>query len=63
MAALLVERSCIDLRSRFIVNGVCSLPSADIRILLSDNSKSKVWCASSASFALWWVFILLSIYY
>ncbi|KAL0905233.1 hypothetical protein M5K25_027423 [Dendrobium thyrsiflorum] len=53
MATLLVERSYIDLRSQVTVNGVCSLPSVDIRFLLSDNSRSKVWSAGSTTFALW----------
>ncbi|XP_020583043.1 type II inositol polyphosphate 5-phosphatase 15-like isoform X2 [Phalaenopsis equestris] len=53
MATLLVERSYIDLRSQATVNGVCTLPAADIKFLLSDNSKSKVWSAGSNTFALW----------
>ncbi|KAI0510480.1 hypothetical protein KFK09_011082 [Dendrobium nobile] len=53
MAALLVERSYVDLRSQVTVNGVCSLPAVDIKYLLSDNSRSKVWSAGSLTFALW----------
>ncbi|XP_020571774.1 type II inositol polyphosphate 5-phosphatase 15-like [Phalaenopsis equestris] len=53
MAALLVERSYVDLRSQVTVNGVCSLPAVDIKYLLSDNSRSKVWSAGSLIFALW----------
>ncbi|KAF7824285.1 type I inositol polyphosphate 5-phosphatase 12 isoform X2 [Senna tora] len=53
MAALLVERSYIDLRSQVTVNGVCSLSSQDVKCLLSDNVKARVWCASSLSFSLW----------
>ncbi|KAK8946590.1 Type I inositol 1,4,5-trisphosphate 5-phosphatase 12 [Platanthera zijinensis] len=53
MAALLVERSYVDLRSLVTVNGVCSLPSVDIKYLLSDSSRSKVWSAGSLTFALW----------
>ncbi|ONK72533.1 uncharacterized protein A4U43_C04F20400 [Asparagus officinalis] len=53
MAALLVERSYIDLRSNCTVNGVCALPPSDIRHLLSDTARSKMWSASSLSFALW----------
>ncbi|KAH7833519.1 hypothetical protein Vadar_007128 [Vaccinium darrowii] len=53
MAALLVERSCIDLRSQVTVNGVCSISSSDVKCLLSDNIRSKVWAASSLSFSLW----------
>ncbi|XP_071718485.1 type I inositol polyphosphate 5-phosphatase 13-like [Rutidosis leptorrhynchoides] len=53
MAALLVERSCIDLKSQVTVNGVCSISSSDVKYLLSDNVKSKIWAASSLSFSLW----------
>lgn len=53
MAALLVERSYIDLRSNCTVNGVCPLPPSDVKHLLSDNHRSKVWSATSLYFALW----------
>ncbi|XP_008445942.1 type I inositol polyphosphate 5-phosphatase 12 isoform X2 [Cucumis melo] len=53
MAALLVERSYIDLRSQVTVNGVCSISSQDVKCLLSDNVKAKVWCAGALSFSLW----------
>ncbi|PKA60915.1 Type I inositol 1,4,5-trisphosphate 5-phosphatase 12 [Apostasia shenzhenica] len=53
MAAILVERSYVDLRSQVTVNGVCSLPCVDIKYLLSDSSRSKVWSAGSQIFALW----------
>ncbi|KAG0478464.1 hypothetical protein HPP92_013183 [Vanilla planifolia] len=53
MAAFLVERSCLDLRCQATVNGVCPLPTVDIKYLLSDNFKSKVWCAGSLTFSLW----------
>ncbi|XP_062026757.1 type I inositol polyphosphate 5-phosphatase 12 isoform X2 [Rosa rugosa] len=53
MAALLVERSCIDLRSQVTVNGVCSISSQDVKCLLSDNFRAKVWCTGSMSFSLW----------
>ncbi|KAL8204552.1 hypothetical protein R6Q57_010175 [Mikania cordata] len=53
MAALLLERSCIDLKSQVTVNGVCSISSSDVKYLLSDNVKSKIWAASSLSFSLW----------
>ncbi|KAK7828786.1 type i inositol polyphosphate 5-phosphatase 12 [Quercus suber] len=45
MAALLVERSFVDLRSQVSVNGVCSISSQDIKCLLSDNVRAKVWSA------------------
>ncbi|PON46719.1 Cytolethal distending toxin B [Parasponia andersonii] len=53
MAALLVERSFIDLRSQVTVNGVCSLSSQDVKCLLYDKTRAKVWCAGSLSFSLW----------
>nr|XP_043610786.1 type I inositol polyphosphate 5-phosphatase 13-like [Erigeron canadensis] len=53
MAALLVERSCIDLKSQATVNGVCHISSSDVKYLLSDNVKSKIWAAGSLSFSLW----------
>ncbi|OVA05738.1 Inositol polyphosphate-related phosphatase [Macleaya cordata] len=53
MAALLVERSFVDLRSQVTVNGVCSISASDVKFLLSDNSRAKVWSAGYLSFALW----------
>ncbi|XP_031392419.1 type I inositol polyphosphate 5-phosphatase 12-like isoform X2 [Punica granatum] len=53
MAALLVERSFIDLKSQVTVNGTCSISSSDIKILLSDNVRGKVWAAQPLSFSLW----------
>ncbi|RXI05522.1 hypothetical protein DVH24_017564 [Malus domestica] len=53
MAALLVERSGIDLRSQVTVNGVCSISSQDVKCLLSDDFRAKVWCTGSMSFSLW----------
>lgn len=55
MAALMVERGHVDLRAQVTVNGVCSLPGDDVKILLSDHSRAKVWSASHLSFALWYV--------
>lgn len=54
MAALLVERSFIDLRSQVTVNGVCNISSSDVKCLLSDHIRAKVWAAGSASFSLCW---------
>ncbi|XP_076951588.1 type I inositol polyphosphate 5-phosphatase 13-like [Bidens hawaiensis] len=64
MAALLVERSGIDLKSQVTANGVCSIPSSDVKYLLSDNVTSKIWAASSLSFSLWdaRTFELLKVY-
>ncbi|XP_022878980.1 type I inositol polyphosphate 5-phosphatase 12-like isoform X2 [Olea europaea var. sylvestris] len=53
MAALLVERSSIDLRSQVTVNGVCNISSSDVKCLLSDNVRAKIWAAGSLSFSLW----------
>ncbi|KAH6786163.1 Endonuclease/exonuclease/phosphatase family protein [Perilla frutescens var. hirtella] len=53
MATLLVERSCIDLKSQVTVNGTCSISSSDIKCLLSDNVRAKVWAVASLSFSLW----------
>lgn len=62
MAALLVERSYVDPRSQVTVNGFCNLPNSDIRYLLSDNSRAKVWSAGYLSFALWYVFNLTTLF-
>ncbi|CAL5199676.1 unnamed protein product [Lathyrus oleraceus] len=53
MAALLVERSFIDLRAQVTVNGVCSISSQEVKCLLSDHIRGRVWCASPLSFSLW----------
>ncbi|XP_017610493.1 type I inositol polyphosphate 5-phosphatase 12-like isoform X1 [Gossypium arboreum] len=53
MAALLVERSFIDLRSQVTVNGNCNISSSDIKCLVSDRVRAKVWCAQPLSFSLW----------
>ncbi|KAE8697679.1 Type II inositol 1,4,5-trisphosphate 5-phosphatase 14 [Hibiscus syriacus] len=53
MAALLVERAFIDLRSQVTVNGNCNLSSSDIKCLVSDHVRAKVWCVQPLSFSLW----------
>ncbi|KAL4284146.1 hypothetical protein GQ457_16G024000 [Hibiscus cannabinus] len=53
MAALLVERAFIDLRSQVTVNGNCNISSSDIKCLVSDRARAKVWCAQPLSFSLW----------
>lgn len=55
MAALLVERSFIDLRSQVTVNGVCNILASDVKYMISDNCRAKVWSAGYQSFALWYV--------
>ena len=54
MAALLVERASIDLKSQVTVNGVCSISSSDVKVMLSDHARGKMWCATSMSFSLWY---------
>ncbi|KAL4561252.1 hypothetical protein LXL04_033415 [Taraxacum kok-saghyz] len=56
MAALLVERSSIDLKSQATINGVCHISSSDVKFLLSDKVKAKIWAAGSLSFSLWYHF-------
>lgn len=56
MAALLVERSHIDLRGQVTVNGACGISSSDVKCLVSDHVKAKVWCAQPLYFSLWYVF-------
>ncbi|KAL8030521.1 hypothetical protein ABFX02_14G291300 [Erythranthe guttata] len=53
MASLLVERSVIDLKSQVTINGVCNISSSDVKCLLSDNARAKVWAVGSLSFSLW----------
>ncbi|KAK4789402.1 hypothetical protein SAY86_020721 [Trapa natans] len=53
MAALLVERSFIDLKSQVTVNGTCGISSSDIKCLLSDHVRGKVWAAQALSFSVW----------
>ncbi|KAL9233145.1 hypothetical protein vseg_008175 [Gypsophila vaccaria] len=53
MASLLVERSNIDLRIQVTVNGVCHISSSDVKVILSDHARARVWCATSLSFSLW----------
>ncbi|KAL0368718.1 UNVERIFIED_CONTAM: Type I inositol polyphosphate 5-phosphatase 12 [Sesamum calycinum] len=53
MASLLVERSVIDLKSQVTVNGVCNISSSDVKCLLSDNARAKVWAVGSLAFSLW----------
>ncbi|KAI3922853.1 hypothetical protein MKW98_006984 [Papaver atlanticum] len=48
-----LDRSYIDLRTQVTVNGVCSISNSDVKYLLSDNCRAKVWSAGSQSFSLW----------
>ncbi|KAJ4914520.1 hypothetical protein Rs2_00070 [Raphanus sativus] len=53
MAALFVEGSAIDLRSQVTVNGTCSLSSSEVKYLLADSVRAKVWAVQSLSFSIW----------
>ncbi|KAK4374215.1 hypothetical protein RND71_004892 [Anisodus tanguticus] len=53
MASLLVEKSFVNLRSQVTVNGVCNISSSDMKCLLSDHGRAKVWASGSLSFSLW----------
>lgn len=55
MAALLVERSFVDLKNQVTVNGQCSISSTEVKCLLSDDLRAKVWAATPLSFSLWLV--------
>ncbi|KAK1390890.1 type I inositol polyphosphate 5-phosphatase 12-like [Heracleum sosnowskyi] len=53
MACLLVERSCINLRSQVTVNGACNISSQDVKVLLCDKVVAKVWAFGTSSISLW----------
>ncbi|XP_010517968.1 PREDICTED: type I inositol polyphosphate 5-phosphatase 12 [Camelina sativa] len=53
MAALLVERSGVDLRAQVTVNGTCNISSSEVKCLLADNVRSKIWAAQLQTFSLW----------
>ncbi|KAJ7978312.1 Type II inositol polyphosphate 5-phosphatase [Quillaja saponaria] len=53
MAALSMERSYIDLRSQVTAHGFSNTLNSDVKYLLSDNSRAKVWSAGYFSLALW----------
>ncbi|KAL1340061.1 type II inositol polyphosphate 5-phosphatase 15-like [Arachis stenosperma] len=53
MAAIMVERSYVDLRSYLPANGSNNMLTSDIKYLVSDNSRGNVWSAGYFSFALW----------
>ncbi|XP_033137377.1 type I inositol polyphosphate 5-phosphatase 13 isoform X2 [Brassica rapa] len=53
MATMLVERSANDLRSQVTVNGTCSLSSSEVKYLLADSVRAKVWAVQSLSFSIW----------
>ncbi|XP_062191149.1 type II inositol polyphosphate 5-phosphatase 15-like isoform X4 [Phragmites australis] len=53
MAPLLVERAYVDLRNHAAVGNMCSLPSADVKHMLADHHRAKVWSLTSMTFSLW----------
>ncbi|XP_051118075.1 type I inositol polyphosphate 5-phosphatase 12-like isoform X2 [Andrographis paniculata] len=53
MASLLVEKSIIDLKSQAANSGPCSIPSSDVKCLLSDNVRGRIWGVCSMAFSLW----------
>ncbi|XP_052192687.1 type II inositol polyphosphate 5-phosphatase 15 isoform X2 [Diospyros lotus] len=54
MAALMVERSYIDLRSQVTtMNGISNIFTSDVRHMSSDRSGARVWSVGYLSFALW----------
>lgn len=63
MAALIVERSNIDLRSQVFVTGASNIFTADVKFMVSDNSRGRVWCAGYLSFALWYASFLPPFYF
>lgn len=58
-AVLFIERSYVDLRNQLSTNGYNNMLTSDVKYLVSDNSKAKVWSAGYFSYALWWGLISL----
>ncbi|RZB87698.1 type II inositol polyphosphate 5-phosphatase 15-like [Glycine soja] len=52
-AVIFVERSYVDLRSQLSTNGFSNMLTSDVKYLVSDNLRAKVWSAGYFSFALW----------
>uniref|UniRef100_A0A0D3H2B3 Inositol polyphosphate-related phosphatase domain-containing protein n=1 Tax=Oryza barthii TaxID=65489 RepID=A0A0D3H2B3_9ORYZ len=53
VAALRIERSYIDLRNNAAAGNISSFPAADVKHMLADHSRAKVWCLTSMAFAVW----------
>ncbi|OEL24826.1 Type I inositol polyphosphate 5-phosphatase 13 [Dichanthelium oligosanthes] len=53
MASLLVEKAYIDLRNHATVSNMSLLPAADVKHMLADHCRAKVWSITSMAFALW----------
>jgi len=56
----LMEGSCIDLRSRVATTGA-SILNTDIRFLVSDHSRGRVWSGGSYSLAVWYISVFYKI--
>ncbi|XP_073223082.1 type II inositol polyphosphate 5-phosphatase 15 [Cicer arietinum] len=52
-AVMFIERSYVDLRSQLSTNGYNNMLTSDVKYLVSDNSRAKVWSAGYFSYALW----------
>uniref|UniRef100_A0A0D9X9Y8 Inositol polyphosphate-related phosphatase domain-containing protein n=1 Tax=Leersia perrieri TaxID=77586 RepID=A0A0D9X9Y8_9ORYZ len=50
VAELRIEKFYIDLRNN---GNISSFPAADVKHLLADHSRAKVWSLSSMAFAIW----------
>lgn len=53
VAALRIERSYIDLRNNAAAGNISSFPAADVKHMLADHSRAKVWFLTSMAFAVW----------
>uniref|UniRef100_M8BIR5 Type II inositol-1,4,5-trisphosphate 5-phosphatase FRA3 n=1 Tax=Aegilops tauschii TaxID=37682 RepID=M8BIR5_AEGTA len=53
MASCLVENAYIDLRNYVTVGTMFSLPTTDVKHMLADHCRAKVWSLTSMTFALW----------
>lgn len=53
MASFLVENAYIDLRNYVTVGNMFSLPTTDVKHMLADHCRAKVWSLTSMTFALW----------
>ncbi|GJN04050.1 hypothetical protein PR202_ga21560 [Eleusine coracana subsp. coracana] len=53
IAALMVERAYVDLRNHAAVGNMFSLPTADVKYMLADHCRAKVWSLTSMTFAIW----------
>ncbi|KAG2580085.1 hypothetical protein PVAP13_6NG305700 [Panicum virgatum] len=53
MASLLVGKAYIDLRNNATVGNMCLLPAADVKHMLVDHCRAKIWSITSMTFALW----------